>query len=113
MDTFLKQPDEILDFDVDFSAFLTASSADTLSATWTVTVSGGVTSEDQTTYLDNSLPIPDYLHVDTSTRNTAHTIIKVWLSGGRDGIKYKVTVVATTVGGRVKEHDFYIRVKDV
>lgn len=112
MDTFPKQPDEILDYDVDFSAFLALETPDTLLSA-TSDVSEGITEADQTTYLDNSLPIPDYLTIDTTIVDTANGIVKVWLSGGRDGIKYKVTVVATTTAGRVKEHDFKIRCKEL
>ena len=98
MDTFIKQPHEILDYDVDFTAFLAITPADTLS-TATSAISGGTAS------------LTDYLTIDTTV--VATPIVKVWLSKGQTGNKYKVTVIATTVGGRVKEHEFYIKVKDL
>lgn len=112
MDVFPKQPDEILDYDADFNAFLELTPADTLSSA-VASVSEGVTDADQTTYLDNSLPIPDYLTIDSTVVSTSDGIVKVWLSSGRDGQKYKVTILATTTAGRVKEHEFRIRVKDL
>ena len=112
MDTFLKQPDEIMDYDADFSAFLEVSPTDTLVSAVS-SVSEGITDDDQTTYLDNSLPIPDYLTITATVVDTASGVVKVWLSYGRDGQKYKITILATTTAGRVKEHEFRIRVKDV
>jgi hypothetical protein len=110
MDTFQKQPDEILDYDADFSAFLAVAAPDTLVSA-VATVSEGITDDDQTDYLDNSLPIPDYLTIDTTI--VTDTIVKVWLSLGRTGQKYKITIVATTAAGRVKEHDFRVRVREI
>jgi len=37
--------------------------------------------------------------------------VKVWIAGGSNGQKYKVTVRLTTVGGRVKEVEILIIVR--
>jgi len=42
----------------------------------------------------------------------ANPVVKVWAKGGVDGHSYKVSVTASTSGGRIKEVDFKIRVKD-
>jgi hypothetical protein len=39
-------------------------------------------------------------------------VAKVWVSGGSDGESYKVTVTLTTTGGRVKQDEILIRVKE-
>lgn len=41
------------------------------------------------------------------------TVVKVWLSGGTDKTHYKVSILLHTAGGRVKEADFELRVKEV
>jgi hypothetical protein len=40
------------------------------------------------------------------------TSVTVWLSGGTDRRKYKVTVQASTVGGRIDESEFLVIVKE-
>lgn len=37
---------------------------------------------------------------------------KVWLSGGKDGVDYKVTVVVDTSSGRRLEDEFIIKVRE-
>ena len=39
-------------------------------------------------------------------------VAKVWLSGGLHGKTYKVTVTLTTVGGRIKQVEILIKVKE-
>lgn len=39
-------------------------------------------------------------------------IVKVWVKGGVDGKTYTVTVTASTQGGRIKETEFKIRVRN-
>lgn len=87
--SYVKQPADVLDYDVDYTDFLNGE--DTLS-TKTVTVS------------------PTGLTVDSSV--IAGDRVKVWLSGGTNGITYKVTVTATTTDGRVKQDEFKVKVKD-
>jgi hypothetical protein len=88
--TFLKQPAEVLDFDVDFNDYLTAV-ADT-GASHTATAETGIT-------------------LQASTLVSGR--VKVWLAGGTDGTRYKVTTRLTTTGGRLRESEFYVRVKEV
>lgn len=99
--TFYKQPAEALDYDVDFTEFL--SDGDTL-------VSVG------------NPPVPSPLDVvvspsgltlgPTVVTNNGKTI-KQWLSGGTNGARYKITLTATSNAGRVKQVEFVVRVKDV
>lgn len=89
LQTFEKQPAELLDYDADFVDWL-ANEADTI-AGHTVTVPTGIT-------LENS--------------GVVSGVVKVWLSGGTSGATYKITVRITTTAGRVKEYDFNLLVKE-
>jgi len=85
---FTKQPNDVLDYDVDFSDWMV--SGDEVDGV-TVSADAGVT-------------VDSYAFTDE--------IVKVWLSGGTDGETYKITVLATTEGGRSKEQEFRIKVKE-
>lgn len=39
--------------------------------------------------------------------------IRVWVSDGVSGVKYKVEITATTGGGRVLQDEFFVTVKDI
>lgn len=90
LSTFTKQPSERLDYDFDFSAWLNSDDA-IASAQFSVVP--------ETLTLDGSVIRPTYA--------------KVWVSGGENGVSYKITCTASTVQGRVKEDEIRIRVKEV
>lgn len=87
---FSKQPDEILDYDVDYSDWF-SSRADT-PASHSVVAEAGITKVS-----------------DALTGST----VRVVLSGGTSGESYKITVLLTTSDGIVKEADFVVKVKAV
>lgn len=88
--TVEKQPADVLDYDVAYDQWLTED--DTVqSATAEVDLPG--------------------LTVDLTYINP--TFVKVWLSGGADGVTYKVTVTSVTQGGRTKQDEFKVKVKEV
>lgn len=98
---FQKQPAETLDYDIDFTDFL--SDSDTLVTT-------------------GNPPVPSPLNVtvDNAGLTLGPTfvvgdgkVIKQWLSGGTNNVRYKITITATTNAGRVKQVEFVVRVKDV
>lgn len=92
-----KQPADIDNWDVDFSRWIT--DGDTI----TTAIAAVTPAWDATTN-------PNGLKVNSVT--VAPQTVKVWLSGGEDGKTYKVTTTATTAGGRLKETDFQMRVRD-
>lgn len=99
--TFDKQPADTLDYDIDFSAIL--DDGDTLASTG-----------------DPGVPTPLSVSVSPSGLTITPTfvigsgkVIKQWISGGTNGIKYKITLTATTNAGRVKQVEFFVRVKDL
>jgi hypothetical protein len=87
--TFDKQPAEVQDYDVSFVNWLAALGDTGASATATATT--GITL--------------------VSTTFTSG-VVKVWLSGGVDGQSYTVVINVTTTGGRVKQSEIVIKVKD-
>jgi len=87
--TFDKQPLDVQDYDLNCNSWLTSLSDTILSIDCTVTT--GIT-----------------------LISASHTsgIVKVWLSGGNDGTTYTVTLLITTVGQRVKQAEYQVKVKD-
>jgi len=88
MTTFIKDPDAVLDYSVDWSKWLAGDQIQT--SAWTVSDPGLEAAEDS----------------NTGTRAT------VWLSSGAVGQSYTVTNRITTSGGRTDERSFAIQVQD-
>lgn len=87
--SFIKQPIEVQDYVIDFSTWLTGLN-DTVQS-HTVAADTGIV-------------------VDSSVMTGG--AVQIWLSGGTNGVTYKITVTLTTVQGRVKQSEFKIKVKD-
>ena len=96
MNLFQKQPADVLDYDLDFSDWLTGSD----------TITGAVATASTTETAD-----PADLMVN-STQIVGQNV-KVWVSAGVSGRSYKVTTTITTSEGRVKQLEFKIRVRDL
>lgn len=88
--TRFKQPEDRLDYDVDFSRWL-ADYNDTITSAAVSISDGGVS-------LDSY--------------NFTETVVKSWLSGGVHGETVTVTVDIVTAGGREKQVCFRVRIKD-
>jgi hypothetical protein len=92
--TFTMQPADEWDYDVDYNEWLTPS--DGLS--------------------DQVAPVvevtPTGLTVESVTRDYDNKKVKVWLSGGVDGTRYKVEITTKTSEGRVRQDEFYVIVRD-
>lgn len=91
MNIFRKQPGETLDYDVEFEDWI--PSGDNIVSEVT-TVEPGLTK------------------VSTAINVVLHSV-KVMVSGGTDGVTYRITTRITTALGRVKEQDFRIKVKEI
>lgn len=90
---YLKQPYEERDIDVSFADYLNEFyPADTIS-TATVTINGTGATVD-------------------SVQNTS-TVVKAWVRGGTSGTKYIMTYKVITAGGRKKEAEVVVKVKEV
>jgi hypothetical protein len=90
MNLFQKQPADQLDYDLEFSDWLTSGD----------TINGATAVSD----------VPTELIIQSVS--VSGQIVKVWISGGVTGSTYKVTATVTTAQGRIKELDFKIRVKE-
>lgn len=86
----IQQPVEELDYDFNYSTWFgtTGDSIDTVAA---VATPAGLT----------LLPL-----------KSSDTVAKVWVSGGVDGTTYYLEVTVTTVGGRVKQDELEIIIKE-
>lgn len=87
---FTKQPVDVVDYDVDYSEWLTTG--DNVQSTEVTVTPTGLTIE--------SVFVND-------------PRIKVWCSGGTDGTTYKLTLTTTTADGRVKQDEFRVKVKEI
>ena len=87
--TMTKDPRERLDYDLDFSRWLTVG--DTISSA-TAEIADGTCFVDQT--------------------DTSATAVKIWIAGGAAAENATVTVLATTTQGRIKEVSFRLRIRE-
>jgi len=90
MNLFKKQPADQLDYDLDFSEWLTDDDV----ITGAIAVSS----------------VPSELVI--MSVGVTNKIAKVWLYGGVSGSTYQVTATITTALGRIKEEDFKVRVRE-
>lgn len=86
MTSYIKDPDAVLDYTVDWSAWLGADTIDDLTVT-----------------------APDGITVDSSTNTT--TTATAWLSGGTAGESYDVVFQVTTAGGRIDDRTITLMVR--
>lgn len=89
LETFQKQPADVQDYDIDFTEWL-AGFGD----------------------IGLSLVVQADTGITVVSQEFANGVAKVWLSGGTTGMTYKITARVTTTGGRVKEVEIRIRVKE-
>lgn len=91
-----KQPIEIKDYSINYAEWLT-DVGDTLTSVNAAVVC--LTDPTNTALLVSNLTL-------------APTAVSVWLSGGTDGQRYKVTVTVTTLGGRRDQSEFIVKIKE-
>lgn len=88
--TFVKDPDAVLDFSVDWTSWLNTSPEDTIStSTWVA---------------------EDGITIDSEGETTKKAT--VWLSGGTAGQKYDLTNSIVTTAGREEDRTIRIIVKE-
>ena len=87
---YTKQPGDTLDYDIDYTQWLPAGDE--------VIAASAASSPSGLTLVSVSEGVPD--------------IVKVWVSGGTSGVRYKITITTTTKGSRVKEDEFLLTVKE-
>lgn len=104
MTTFAKQPNEVLDYDVDMTAWFAGIPSDNIQS-----VEITVTSFAETTPALTLGPEPHPAYVLIGA-NPAR--FKVWLGGGTEYVDYVVTCVVSTEQDRVKEVEFTVKVRN-
>ena len=95
--TFLKQPSELKDYDVSYVPWLEPIN-DTLDEVDVI-----VTCE-----TDPSNTSLEFIRSEITT-----TLFKLWLKGGTPDYVYKVTLRASTVGGRIDESELYFAIGEI
>lgn len=113
MQTFQKQPADVLPYDVDLKAWFDNINAqgdatDDIDTATAVVVSA-------TTGSPSDLTIDEVVVVRTDPDDISSPgyRVKVWTSGGVNGATYKITVTMTSNAGRVKEVDFKLKIKEL
>lgn len=94
--TYTKQPADRLDYDFDYSAWLSVGD-ELISAVFLIELLEGIPSE-APMGLTSQVVMPTYT--------------KAWLVGGISGEVYKVSCTVTTARGRVKQDEIKIRLKE-
>ena len=87
---FFKQPVEVQDYDIDFTSYLEFHNDLALS---------------HTAFAESGISI-----LSSALTNG---VVKVFVSGGTDGNQYKVSATVTTQGGRIKQGDILVKVKEI
>lgn len=90
LDKFPKQPGDTEDFDISFEDYLLARD-DTIDS--------------------HEVTVPDGINVVSSA--VVGGVVKLWVSGGTNGKKYRITVTVTTTGGRIKNAEIDIEVREI
>lgn len=104
MDAFIKQPNDVLDYDVDMTSWFAGSPGDDIQSV-AITITG--ISEAVPTLLIGQAPHPAYTLIGSQPVK-----FKLWLSGGTDFEDYVVTCVVSTEQDRQKEVEFKIKVRN-
>lgn len=100
-----KQPGDTQDFDINFSDYLYAL-GDT-GASVSVVADTGLTI--------NSSTLLAGITTEKSTApgtTVANGKVKVWTSGGTSLVNYKITATLTSTGGRIKQAEIIVKVKE-
>lgn len=97
LEKYTKQPAERKDYDVDYTPWFLSDPADSLDD---VAVSVDCLTD----------PVDAALVVDSV--QITDRVAKLWVRGGTDRHKYKLTLLATTTVGRIDESELTFTIKD-
>lgn len=104
MDTYLKQPKDILDYDIDASNWFSSIPGDDIES---VTITVTSVSEEVPTLVLGPNGHPEYVLLGVSPVR-----FKIWVGGGTDYAEYKISCLIKTEQDREIEHDIKIKVRD-
>jgi hypothetical protein len=94
--TFTKQPNEYLDYDIDYTEWLKPVE-DTI---------------DDVQITIECLTDPDDTSLECVSYEYTTSVLKLWIHGGTVDYRYKVTVLLTSVVGRKDESELIFKIKD-
>lgn len=98
---FEKQPREVVDYDIEGGDYF-----DGIDDEWDTVI----------LEIDNvTVPPLEFGPGDLSEYELIGTPphdVKIWVFGGKDGEKYKITALMTSVAERVEEKEFFVKVKE-
>jgi hypothetical protein len=86
-----KDPNDVIDYSINWARYLNRIGDEILSSSWPV--------------------VPDGITLQTHTHND--TLTTAWLSGGTAGSRYKLTNRIVTVGGRTLDRSITIKVREL
>lgn len=89
--TFTKQPADVQDYGISCVAWLAALGDTALSVT--ASTPAGIT--------------------QVNAAAVSNGVVKVWAAGGTDGVDYKYTITLVTSGGRTKQFEIKIKVREI
>jgi len=104
MDVFIKQPRDVLDYDVDMTGWFSTLPQDDIES---VQISISSPSEEVPALITGPGAHPDYVLLGANPKR-----FKTWLGGGTDRTEYVVTCLVHTEQDRTKEKEFKIKVRD-
>jgi hypothetical protein len=105
LETFEQQPLELKDYTVSYTEWLAPVSDRIIDVETSVT---RITSRQSATGM---APATADLEVSSVTRTD--DAVTIWVEGGTSGYSYKVTIKATTEGGRVDESELQFNVREI
>lgn len=105
MQSFPKQPNEVLDYDVGAKNFFKKLTGDRIQS---VAIAVRSDTEAVPTLVIGPAPHPEYVLLGASP-----TDFKVWIGGGTDFTQYVVQCVVTTLQDRVFEVEFKVKVREL
>lgn len=108
MYTFQKQPNEVLDYDVDMASWFADIPGDDIQS-----VALTVTAVDSVGEPVPALVLGPGVHPEYVLMGVIPTRFKIWLGGGTEFMDYVITCVVTTEQDRQKEIEFKVKVRNV
>jgi hypothetical protein len=104
MDTYVKQPNDVLDYDVDLALWFADIPGDDIES---VVITVSTSAPEVPTLVIGPDTHPEYVLLGSNPVR-----FKMWIGGGTNFVDYKVTCLIRTEQDRTKEHEIKIKVRD-
>jgi hypothetical protein len=104
MDTYVKQPNDVLDYDVNLAPWFADIPGDDIES---VVITVSTSAPEVPTLVIGPDTHPEYVLMGADPVR-----FKIWIGGGTNFVDYKVTCLIKTEQDRTKEHEIKIKVRD-